>query len=292
MKTISIAIATYNGGLYLREQLDSILNQTIPFHEIVISDDASVDSTWSILTDYAQKDQRIRLYRNEQNLGFVKNFEQALRYCTSDFIALSDQDDVWCPDHLQILLEGLGDKMCVVGEAELTNSAGFPSGHKLSFCCNLDFIPENDLKKAYFLFYHCTPYQGASMMFRRDFLEKALPIPQGVLFHDTWFFALACFYGGLQPLQKTVTLYRRHNKAISGLKMRRPKFFILISHLLLGRALRYRPMMIPPIRDRVDNLNEAQIGFLKCAEKYYNRRKTLGGRLANLIFDLKHYKLI
>ena len=78
MKKLSIVLATYNGELYLAEQLDSILNQTIPFDELIISDDVSTDRTWMILEDYAQRDKRIKLYRNNSNLGFLKNFENAI----------------------------------------------------------------------------------------------------------------------------------------------------------------------------------------------------------------------
>lgn len=172
MVNISVALATYNGVLFLREQLDSILNQTLQAAEIIVCDDCSTDGTWLVLREYAEKYACFKIFQNDENIGFMRNFEKAMRLCSGDYIALSDQDDIWLPDHLQILLEGIGDKMCVVGDAELIDSKGFRMGHKLSYCENLDFIPENDLQKAYFILFYRNPYQGASMMFRATFLDK------------------------------------------------------------------------------------------------------------------------
>ena len=67
-KMISIAMATYNGEKYLREQLDSILKQTYSDFELIICDDCSKDATWEILEKYAQNDQRIRIYKSKRNL--------------------------------------------------------------------------------------------------------------------------------------------------------------------------------------------------------------------------------
>ena len=88
---VSIAMATFNGERFVREQLESILAQSVSDFELVISDDTSTDGTWEILQEYSEKDNRIRIYRNNLNLGFKRNFEQAIRLCQADFIALSDQ---------------------------------------------------------------------------------------------------------------------------------------------------------------------------------------------------------
>ena len=105
---VSIALATYNGEKYLREQLDSILSQSIQDFELVACDDCSTDSTLKILNEYAEKDFRVKVFTNEKNLGFKKNFEKAIFLCSGDYIALSDQDDIWTENHLQVLLENIG----------------------------------------------------------------------------------------------------------------------------------------------------------------------------------------
>lgn len=291
MENISIAMATYNGEAYLREQLDSILNQTIPATEIVVCDDCSTDATWSILSEYAEKYTCFKVIRNEKNIGFLHNFEKAISFCLGDYIALSDQDDVWLPNHLQVLLEGLGNKILSVGDAELIDSNGTPLGYKLSYCENLDFIPEDDLQKAYAILYYRNPFQGASMLCRKELFRKAFPIPEGIEYHDSWLVLYACFYGGVQYIGRTVTLYRRHDSTVTGKKIRRTRFRALVSHLLFNRRS-YRPIMVSAIKQKGCNLNKNQKGVLLEAERYYIRKKTLLGRIANLIFDLRYYKLI
>ncbi len=102
-KTASVALCTYNGEKYIAEQLDSILNQNQPPDEIVICDDISTDKTLEIIGSYQQKFPDIfKVYRNETQLGVVKNFEKAINLCTKDIIFLCDQDDIWLPKKIEI----------------------------------------------------------------------------------------------------------------------------------------------------------------------------------------------
>ena len=89
-------MCTYNGAEFLQAQLESILAQTRPPDEIVVCDDGSTDDTEAVLKRFSG----LVLHLNKQNLGSVKNFEQAIGLCTGDIIALSDQDDVWREDKL------------------------------------------------------------------------------------------------------------------------------------------------------------------------------------------------
>ena len=75
MKSVSIALATYNGEKFIREQLDSIISQTYTNWELIICDDCSTDATWEILKSYKEKDSRINIFKNDKNLGFKKNFD-------------------------------------------------------------------------------------------------------------------------------------------------------------------------------------------------------------------------
>ncbi len=99
---VSIAMTTYNGEKYLSAQLDSILNQTYKNLEIIICDDCSTDDTRQILTNYSKKDSRIKLFFNDKNLGYSKNFQKAISLCTGNFISLSDQDDIWIPEKISL----------------------------------------------------------------------------------------------------------------------------------------------------------------------------------------------
>lgn len=97
-KSLSVALCTHNGEKYIHEQLESILNQNLVPDEIVICDDVSTDRTWNILESYRTKYPKVfRIYRNETQLGILKNFEKAINLCSGEIIFLCDQDDVWFP---------------------------------------------------------------------------------------------------------------------------------------------------------------------------------------------------
>lgn len=287
-------MATYNGEKYLRTQLDSILLQTIPFEELVIVDDASTDSTWGIISEYAEKDDRIKPFRNERNMGVTKNFERALAYCTGDYIALSDQDDIWFPDHLEILAEEIGNNYLIAGDAEIANSNGVPQGVKLSYYENCDRIPDDNLKKAYAILFNKNSWYGSLMMIKKELLEKALPIPEINNLHDVWISTLACFSGGgMKRIDKIIMYYRRHENTVTGNIYRDPRIKNMLRRLKAYRMLAHRPLLTAAIRSRLaTNLTKKQIRVLDRADRYYQRRKTLSGRIRNLFFDIMHFKSI
>ncbi|MGC8751805.1 glycosyltransferase, partial [Hydrotalea sp.] len=103
---ISVALCTYNGASFIKEQLNSILLQTLPVNEIIICDDGSTDNTINILNEYKLLYPNIiQLYKNEYTLGAKKNFEKAILLCKGDYIFLSDQDDIWCKNKVEIYVE-------------------------------------------------------------------------------------------------------------------------------------------------------------------------------------------
>lgn len=88
MKSVSVVMAAYNGERFIREQMDSILVQSYPIKELIIQDDCSTDSTLQIVAEYAKMDNRIKVFRNEKNLGFLKYFESACLMASGDYVAL------------------------------------------------------------------------------------------------------------------------------------------------------------------------------------------------------------
>ncbi len=107
--TVAVVMCTYNGEKFLREQMDSILCQTYPIKEIIIQDDGSTDSTVEICEEYAAKHDNIHLYINKENVGVCVNFRTAFKRATADFIAISDQDDVWFPNKIEKLVNAIGE---------------------------------------------------------------------------------------------------------------------------------------------------------------------------------------
>lgn len=214
---ISIAMATYNGEKYLREQLDSILSQTITDFELIIGDDHSTDSTVSILSEYAAKYPRILYSVNPVNVGFKKNFEQIIARCQGDYIALCDQDDIWYPNHLQLLLDHIGNHAMCCGNSELVNQDNQSLHRNLSDSDGIHFIPDEPRKWFLRLMLHGNPFQGAAMLLRKDFAERCLPIPNGISFHDAWIAGCALmdkdgvYYLPTPPIAR----YRQHTDNVT-----------------------------------------------------------------------------
>lgn len=87
-KKVSVVMCTYNGAKYIREQLDSIINQTYPIFEIIIQDDCSTDDTVDIIREYTETHSNIRLFQNEKSLGINRNFFSVMDKAQGDYIAI------------------------------------------------------------------------------------------------------------------------------------------------------------------------------------------------------------
>ena len=105
-KKVAVLISTYNGKKYLKEQLDSILNQTYPNIEIVIRDDGSTDSTLELVKEYQEKHSNIRL-KEGTNIGFIKSFFKLLEMADADYYAYCDQDDIWLENKIELAVNAL-----------------------------------------------------------------------------------------------------------------------------------------------------------------------------------------
>src|SRR5207244_12381537 len=124
-KTISVAMCTFNGSRFVAEQLTSIAAQTRPPDELIICDDCSSDETPKLVEAFIRTATfPVQLQVNEQNLGLTRNFERAIGLCKGDFIALSDQDDVWLPEKLarmESVFTSSPDLGLVFSDAELVD---------------------------------------------------------------------------------------------------------------------------------------------------------------------------
>lgn len=213
MPRISIAMCTCDGEHYLSEQLDSLLEQTCPPCELVVCDDVSQDESFAILESFANRAPfPVRLYRNPQRLGIGANFEQAIRICTGDVIALCDQDDVWLPNKLEKFAESFAMGMdWVCCDAEVSDSDLKTLGYTLWQCVNFDHNERKAAREGRFfdvLIKHFV-VAGATLAFKAQARNRLLPIPHG-WHYDAWLAAVlaATGSGGLveMPLQR----YRQH----------------------------------------------------------------------------------
>lgn len=290
MSSISIALTTYNGGKYLRLQLDSLLTQTLPFDEIVICDDKSSDDTFNILQEYSRKDNRFRVILNETTLGFKKNFEKALSLCSGDYIALCDQDDIWLPNHLESLYNGIGNHVLACGASEIIDSKGVKQNIKLHDINNFTKTHNNNASIFRFVSFYQNPFQGASMLLRRDFLGKVLPIPSNVLYHDVWFAINACLSDSFVFINEPVTLYRLHSSNASGSHKHKSVIRTIAGHFLKESLNNNRSEIFNAIKQSEYAPRDSFV-LVKQALKYYKDR-SLRTRFENMIFELMNYKSI
>lgn len=209
MCKISIALATYNGEHFLKELLDSVLAQTVSDFELVICDDSSTDSTFQIIAGYEKKDARIKIFQNEINLGFKKNFERILSLCKGEYIAFCDQDDIWTPDHLETLLTNIGDSDCIGANSLIIDENGTSQSKTFLEYLFIHQPPKNSDE----LFQHelySNIIQGAASLIKSSLIKKALPIPEDVQYHDYWFALNAGLNNGCKYIPKVILNYRRH----------------------------------------------------------------------------------
>ena len=187
---ISIALATYNGAKFLRKQLESILNQSVTDFEVVVCDDCSTDKTPQILQEYASRDSRFKVYQNAKNLGFKKNFEHILTLCKGEFIAFCDQDDIWEPNHLEILYKNIGENDCIGANSLIIDEKGVSQNKTLLEYWPIHVMPKNEKE----LFQHelySNVIQGTASLIRASLIKQALPIPEDIKYHDYWFALVA-----------------------------------------------------------------------------------------------------
>lgn len=210
---ISIAMATYNGGAFLREQLDSFNTQTRPPDELVISDDRSTDNTIAIARDFSKSAPfDVHIETNSSRLGITDNFSKAISLCTGDFVLLSDQDDVWLPNKiaaLESVASSNPDISCFINDALLADVQLRLSGASKRSQIRANGMPEE------------TMVMGCCTAFRRDLLEVLLPIPNDPQGFDGWLVHFADLLGRTKRLDLPLQLYRRHGNNASNIFVNR-----------------------------------------------------------------------
>ena len=210
---IDILMATYNGEKYLKEQIESILNQTYKNIRLIISDDASKDSTPQILEEYRKKDSRIEIYLNKENRGVVKNIEFLLEKVEDEFYMLADQDDVWLPLKVEKSIETLKKQNAdlVFGDLEVVDEkleTLYPSFGDFMLL-NRKINKYIDSYKVNYL-YNCVT--GCTVLSKKEFIEKILPIPaeSKYLIHDHWIGIMVALNGKLAYMPEKYIKYRQH----------------------------------------------------------------------------------
>ncbi|MEN9487928.1 MAG: hypothetical protein RL494_193 [Bacteroidota bacterium] len=221
--TVSVALCTYNGEQFIKEQIDSILNQTVPVNEIIICDDRSNDTTIEILEQYSIENPGIfKIFINETNLRSVKNFEKAITLCSGDIIFLSDQDDIWVPNKVEAYLDYFDKNP----QIEVLTSNGYCINEqsevedKYAVWDVPYFLREKKIAVNYYAIITqiANLATGASMAIKRSILPEMIPFPVIKDFHhDEWIAIISSRKNAFELLHEKYFYYRIHsNQQVGG----------------------------------------------------------------------------
>ncbi len=300
---LSVAMCTYNGEQYLQEQIDSILLQTRLPDEVVVCDDGSTDKTLQILKDFRRKASfPVRIYENEVNLGPTKNFEQAISLCMGNIIALSDQDDVWMPDKIEMLEKALDshpDAGYVFSDAlvvdERLGPLGYTMWEKALFSYRQRWYFEHGQQLRVLLKHNIVT--GATLAFRSELRDLILPIPSQWV-HDAWIALLMSAVGrkGIF-IDKPLIKYRQHPKQVIGGRklsfvnqVRRASSISLHSYKEQFKFALDRLSLFDKIEQRNVQLIKAKLVHLEIRDQIHKqpRWKRCGRILKQLLFGYYH----
>lgn len=201
---VSVALCVYNGERYLDLQLNSILTQDYQNIEVIAVDDCSTDGSAAILRSYADRFNNLKIYSNEVNLGYVKNFEKAINLCNGKYIALADQDDIWYPEKISTQVAAIGNNILIYHDSEFVDKEGKSLNQKVSDRLNL-YQGNSPLP-----FVLMNSASGHSMMFDRALINYALPFDP-FFFHDWQLVFAAANLGSIKAIPQVLVKYRQHN---------------------------------------------------------------------------------
>lgn len=268
--SLSVVLATFNGAKYVVKQIDSILNQSYPIVELIIVDDCSTDETVDIIKNYQQQFDNIVFKQNEKNLGAIGSFQEAVKLAHGDYIAFSDQDDIWELNKLEKQMTMLKDNIV---DREIPTllfhdlTVIDPQDNILS----KSFWKQMKFSKAKFCFEKllfgnvvtgCTCIINQKM--KDSFLEVNI---NKIMMHDHWFTLIAFSFGQVFYSHDQLIRYRNHPNSVTAKDS--TSFFLQIKNLynnLFGKEYIYFHDNFIQAKEfkllYFDKLNEQQKFFL------------------------------
>ena len=217
-------MATYNGGRFLREQLESLYSQSYPPCEVVVCDDNSKDETQAILEEFHKRN-GLRYYINDNSLGVTGNFYRAISLCNGEYVMICDQDDIWLPNKIEETLKHMLEiddgKPCLVSsQHQNIDTNGNSWG---------DMPDREDTQGYQYIFIIDNSAQGCSLMLNRPLIELVFDIVKkkkdaSQIMYDYFVGMVASLYGKKYNCGKRLMLYRHHDKNVVA-KDRRDRSF-------------------------------------------------------------------
>ncbi len=238
---IAILLATYNGAKYIREQLESLFQQSCGDFHLYIRDDESKDDTLKIVEEYRQKfsDRITVLEDSQKHKGAAKSFMTLLQEVDSDYYMFCDQDDIWLPNKVELTFARMKEIEGTAGNSAGTANA--VGNAPVLVATDLKVVDEQlspiknsfnaDLKIDVFRKHPeliCVRHvvTGCTMMFNRAAKEASLPMSPRATMHDEWVALSVHFKGGIISILDDATiLYRQHTSNTLGAEQASKGFF-------------------------------------------------------------------
>jgi glycosyltransferase involved in cell wall biosynthesis len=201
-KKVSIVMCTCNGAKYLKEQLETIVNQTYPIYELIVQDDCSTDNTFEILREYSNVYSYISLHNNSTRIGVNKNFFSAMKRATGDYIAISDQDDIWEPDKIE-------KQMATIGNNWLSFHISKPFSENNAPAFFSDKIPNYGIERMIFQSY----ITGHTMLIKKEVLSMIPEESKEKFMYDWLLQVVVAAYDKISFCKQILVHQRRHYEA-------------------------------------------------------------------------------
>ena len=227
---IAVLLATYNGGKYIREQLDSLFQQSCDLFQLYVRDDGSSDDTMKIVEEFRQKypDKITILEDSQKHRGAAKSFMYLLENVDSEYYMFCDQDDIWLPEKIEKTFARMKDETAAKNVPVLVATDLKVVDEQLS---PIKDSFNEDLKIDVFRKHPeliCVRHvvTGCTMMFNRAAKLAALPMSPRATMHDEWVALCVHFKGGvISILDDATILYRQHKSNTLGAEQASKGFF-------------------------------------------------------------------
>lgn len=198
---VSVAMASYNGEKYIRQQLESVLMNLSEDDEIIISDDGSSDRTIEVIESLC--DDRIKIVKGPGK-GINQNFANAVKNCSGDYIFLCDQDDIWYENKVRTVISAFQQNNCILIEHD---AVVVDSNGKVIY---ESFFNHRRVRTGLMKNIIRNAYHGCCMAFKSELKDLIFPIPDSGCLHDQWIGLIAELHGKTMFLHEILMEYKRH----------------------------------------------------------------------------------
>lgn len=329
MTKVSVALATFNGEKYVEKQLKSLLLQRRKIDEVIIVDDASTDNTADIVKNFIERNRLSaswHFFVNEKNLGFLRNFKNAIEKTSGDVIFLCDQDDIWYKtkvdsmlsrfesnEHIKAIYSGF--KVIDENDTFIKPRSSFMHSNNNLIKFRIEPFDTVKIELSTICNYNISP--GCTLAFTREVRDIYIEKTKNICVHDWEIALIAAFLDGLYFFNTPLTNYRIHPGNAIGLPAFSKKSLYNKGRAALSccarvdnakkiysylSAMEVYQYLLPPdkskvlansvnfAKTRLDALEEKK--FRKLLELYwcagnYSKSVTFKGRLADIFCVLK-----